>query len=750
SRQQSLLALCAVASLGVGMISCGDEVSGVRGKLNDSCSDAKPCGAGLVCGDDGKCVEETQEPVQTDPAKAGEACSEEIKCAEGLECGVEGKCVEKNVDPGPGPKEDPCEGVNCPDGKQCLNARCYDPECIVDGEEKTCEGGQMCSKGDCVDDGCQDKTCDEGEVCRQGVCEDALCLEKAIVCTDGATCVKGSCVDNECLGQTCEGGLVCSKGDCVYPACVGKEKCDPGKVCNESGACEFEHDPALNAVADTAETDENGASATISLTLNNPPSKDVTVTCELSPESAAAEAEVSCEGVLFDAQNYGDVQTIHVIGLPDNVIDEDQKYTLTITTVSEDAAFNGLSQSIEMVNKNVDTVGVGISVNGDKLTTTESGGSASFSAVLKAKPAADVTFVVSSSNPGYGQIDGAEENKLTVTFTPENWDTPQEIKVIGIDDDGSPNDVEHVYQIVFENTVSEDSNYSGLEIKPIDAVNLDDDIAEVFLDKESVVTEEGGLPVDIKVRLGLAPADQVDVGVSLFAADKETPTEEVKLLTEAKLTLNKDNYKDGVVISLQGVDDHIIDGDKDYKVRLKFSTLDERYENLAEKWIDGRNLDKNVAGLNKEYTETTVTEAGSTLDIALSLTSIPTAPVTVAIASSDKSEMTVKPDTMTFSPENWNVAQTITVTGMDDVIIDGDIVSNLTLDLTSDDKNFGGDPENEELNAISDSVTINLPADVKRDLNCSDKSNVYLRDLSDDTLSALGVPVETDVLYLNG
>lgn len=56
----------------------------------------------------------------------------------------------------------------------------------------------------------------------------------------------------------------------------------------------------------------------------------------------------------------------------------------------------------------------------------------------------------------------------------------------------------------------------------------------------------------------------------------------------------------------------------------------------------------------------------------------------------------------------------------------------------------------EELNTISDSVTINLPADVKRDLKYAETADVYLRDLSDDTLSALGVPVKNDVLYLNG
>ncbi|MBQ8038110.1 MAG: hypothetical protein IJ268_14065, partial [Proteobacteria bacterium] len=655
SRQLSIMALCAVAALGISMSSCGDEsAQAVKGKINDSCGADKPCEHGLVCSDEGKCIEaqvtdekarlgedcgaekacedglecgsegkcvEKSAPAD-EKAKLGEDCGAEKACADGLECGSEGKCVEKTVDPGPGPKEDPCEGVNCPDGKLCLNAQCFDPECIVDGAEKACDSGKMCSKGECVDDGCQDKTCGEGEVCAKGFCEDALCLEKSIVCNDGSTCVKGACVENECLEQTCDAGLTCSKGACVYPACVGKAACDPGKTCNEAGECVFITAPALKAEADTAETDENGASATISLSLNNPPSKDVTVKCALSPEEAAAEVEVSCDGILFDALNYADAQSVHVTGLPDNKIDPDYKYTLTVTAESEDADFNGLSQSIEMVNKNVDTVGV--QVVAEKLTTTEAGGSAVFTVVLKAKPEADVMFEVSSSNEAYGKIDGATDNKLVVTFTPENWDTPQEIKVVGQDDDENKNEADHIYQVVFSKTSSEDANYQNLDIAALDVLNLDNDIAEAFLDKSELLTEEDGVQEDIRIRLGLEPNEDVLVSLKIMEADGKTESDEVEILTPAQFSLTKDNYKDGVLISLKGVDDHIIDGDQDYKVLVKFASLDDQYRQLGDKLIPGKNIDKNVAAFVKSYSELVVSEDRTSVDIGLSLASIPT------------------------------------------------------------------------------------------------------------------------------
>ena len=44
-------------------------------------------------------------------------------------------------------------------------------------------------------------------------------------------------------------------------------------------------------------------------------------------------------------------------------------------------------------------------------------------------------------------------------------------------------------------------------------------------------------------------------------------------------------------------------------------------------------------------------------------------------------EATVSPATLTFTNANWNVPQTVTVTGADDALDDGDIVSNITLSI---------------------------------------------------------------------
>jgi hypothetical protein len=71
-------------------------------------------------------------------------------------------------------------------------------------------------------------------------------------------------------------------------------------------------------------------------------------------------------------------------------------------------------------------------------------------------------------------------------------------------------------------------------------------------------------------------------------------------------------------------------------------------------------------------------------------------------------------------------------------------------DITLEWKTQSRQEITDALNAISDSVTISLPTDVKRDLGYAASADVYLRDLSDQTLASLGVPEQNDVLYLNG
>src|SRR5207237_9249429 len=94
------------------------------------------------------------------------------------------------------------------------------------------------------------------------------------------------------------------------------------------------------------------------------------------------------------------------------------------------------------------------------------------------------------------------------------------------------------------------------------------------------------------------------------------------------------------------------------------------------------------------------TEAGGTPTFTVVLNSQPTANVTIALSSSNAAEGTVSPASLTFTSANWNVARTVTVTGVNDFVDDGDVAySIVTAAATSTDGNYTG------LNAADVSVT---------------------------------------------
>ena len=61
------------------------------------------------------------------------------------------------------------------------------------------------------------------------------------------------------------------------------------------------------------------------------------------------------------------------------------------------------------------------------------------------------------------------------------------------------------------------------------------------------------------------------------------------------------------------------------------------------------------------------------------LTAQPASDVVLTVTSGDTGEATVGPATLTFTTANWNSPQTVTVTGVNDLLADGNQVTTLTV-----------------------------------------------------------------------
>ena len=100
------------------------------------------------------------------------------------------------------------------------------------------------------------------------------------------------------------------------------------------------------------------------------------------------------------------------------------------------------------------------------------------------------------------------------------------------------------------------------------------------------------------------------------------------------------------------------------------------------------------------------TEAGGTATFTVKLNSQPSADVSIAISSSDTTEGTVSPSSIIFTSSNWNTEQTVTVTGVDDSVVDDNVTYNILIGpTTSSDVNYNGqDVGNIELINFNDDV----------------------------------------------
>ncbi|MFN9719798.1 MAG: hypothetical protein ACK58L_13950, partial [Planctomycetota bacterium] len=109
------------------------------------------------------------------------------------------------------------------------------------------------------------------------------------------------------------------------------------------------------------------------------------------------------------------------------------------------------------------------------------------------------------------------------------------------------------------------------------------------------------------------------------------------------------------------------------------------------------------------------TEAGSAVSFTVVLDSAPTADVTIPVSSGDESEGVVNQTFLTFSTSNWSTPQTVTVTGVDDFVDDGNMTYSVLLGeaISSDGRYNGRNPSDVSLsNQDNDAagVTVSAPS----------------------------------------
>jgi len=504
----------------------------------------------------------------------------------------------------------------------------------------------------------------------------------------------GSVVDNQSqinCGQTCFGQYATNTSITLTASplpgytfdgwngagCIGTASCVISMTDHQSVQASFSPAPAVNvSPTNGLLTNEAGTSTRFTIQLASQPTADVSIA--LSSDDIS-EGTVSPASVTFTTLNWNQAQTVTVTGQDDLIADGTVAYNIiTGVSSSTDPNYNGLDpQDVSVSNTDNDVAGISIApVSG--LITTEAGGTAQFSVALNTFPLADVTIALSSSDIGEGTPDQA-----LLTFTAINGMTPQIVTITGVDDAVDDSDIG--YTIVTAAANSADGQYNGMNATDVSVSNTDDDSAGISITPiNGLTTTEAGGTAQFSVALDTLPTANVNITLASNNLAEGS-------LDLSSLVFTPGNGMTPQIITISGVDDAVDDGDIAYTIMTSPATsTDVKYDSLDPNDVSVTNSDDDTAGISiTPLSGLTTTEAGGTAQFSVVLDSLPLENVTLSLASDNTAEGTIDLPLLTFTTLNWNQAHTVTISGIDDQVDDGDMNYNIvTQPATSTDPNY--------------------------------------------------------------
>jgi hypothetical protein len=432
------------------------------------------------------------------------------------------------------------------------------------------------------------------------------------------------------------------------------------------------------------ESTEAGGQASFTVVLNSEPEQDVTVSFSTSdPAEGLLPGGLDTGSVAFTDLNWNAPQTVLVTGVDDAIQDGDQTYAIVFNdTASTDANYAGRRPAnVDLTNRDDDSAG--ITVTTGVTDSTEAGGTVTFDVVLDSEPTQAVNISMTSSEPAEGLIGGLVSD--SISFTGADWDAPQTVTVTGIDDDIQDGD--QPYAISFTVT-SDDANYGGYSLANVDLTNLDDDSAGISVTvNDSTSTEVGGT-ASFDVVLDSEPTHPVNILMT-----SSEPTEGlIGGLVSDSISFTDADWDTPQTVTVTGIDDDVQDGNQPYAISFTVTSSDSNYHGYSVANVGLTNDDDDIAGVSVSVTDGRTDETGGTGTLSVVLTSEPAYPVDIACESADPSEGTVTSgDTLQFTAGDWETAQTVTVTGVDDSIEDGDVSYDINCTASSTDPNYDGE-----------------------------------------------------------
>ena len=203
-----------------------------------------------------------------------------------------------------------------------------------------------------------------------------------------------------------------------------------------------------------------------------------------------------------------------------------------------------------------------------------------------------------------------------------------------------------------------------------------------FIDAHLIRVNESGTVATFGVVLDTQP--ESDVTLEFESSDASEGS-----VSPTTLLFTRDNWETRQNVNVAGVDDDLIDDDVRFEITTTVIGGSAEYTALAPAPLNATNVDDDVADIISSVTGTVEThELAISASFTLALTARPTADVTLTLSSSDATEGVPEPNTLVFPKAQWNVPQTVTVTGKPEAGLDGGVTYEIRGSFESGDTDF--------------------------------------------------------------
>ena len=522
-------------------------------------------------------------------------------------------------------------GCKCLESEQCVDNVCVDKSSLCNGVK--CLENETCVANACVETAslCNGVKCLENETCVANACVETASLCGGVKCLDSQVCQKDVCVDKDkvCGDTACHDLQICHEGECIdKDRECGEAVCGTEQTCRD-GSCV---DTVLICGSNICTTEQ---------TCKNSECIDNDKICGAN----VCLANQSCrDGVCMDNDKIcgeavcGVSQTCH------------EGVCVATELICGEHVCEAKQSCIEGVCVDPTPAEIMITVMGAPVVS-EDGSSFEIEVVLATQPTDTVTVTVTSGDTGEVAL-----SSETLTFTTDNWNVAQKLTVTGVDDDDIDETVNVSVQFV---SASSDAEYDKLTAQ-IEVANVDNDSAALIIESAGVTMLEGSTDTaEFTVVLSARPTKNVTITM------ESSDSTELAIAGDPTLIFTPENWNQPQKVTVATVDDTIADSSRTAFIQLKSSSEDSNFDMLTGKTVDYTISDNETAGVVISASSTEITPSALQITLDVVLTTEPSSDVVVTLSTTNDVTASLGEKTVTFTPENWNVAQTVTVTNTD-------------------------------------------------------------------------------------